>query len=74
MKKKVYELAAKHGCTIEVYLTNRIECTAPAGRVFRSCDSQSISVGGDAFGTTPPDWAKALGWFKSEIAEGFEDA
>lgn len=72
MKKKVYDLARKHGCEILVHPSNRIECVAPAGKVFRSCDSSVISCGGDTFGVNPPQWKEAYAFFAAEIAQGFE--
>ncbi len=74
MRSKVYQLAKKHGCEIVFHPgTKRIECFAPDGKVFRSCDSHAINIGGSTFGHIPAQWNNAYSFFKNEINQGFEN-
>jgi hypothetical protein len=74
MRKKLYKLAADHGCEIIYWpATKRLECWAPDGKVFRSCDSHAINFGGSTFGQDPVNWKGAYSFFADEISQGFDN-
>lgn len=68
-------LAEAHGCELEVANNGRIYLHAPDGKMFRSCQSETISYGGSILPARPTrnDWIAAHHFFKSEINEGFEN-